>query len=170
MNQDTNAELQKDGGKIHGTEESSDQQGASPNSADTEEEQNSMINPARRAQIDAQTQQPRISKTQMKKRAKFAPKPPPPKPVLPAHIPMIEGEENWLALWDLDDDELERRVMREKKRKAANRKALRLKQQSGKDERRMARDERRKVYRELKQEWRNIKGAVTGSSLCNRSC
>ncbi len=102
-----------------------------------------------------------ISKTQQRKLEKFTPKPPPPKPVIPEGIPLPEGEEDWLSLWHLSDDELERRVLREKRRKAAERKALRIKQQQGKAERRGARDEKRRVYREEKLAWKTIKGNYT---------
>lgn len=100
----------------------------------------------------------RLSKKQQKRSAIFEPKPPPPRPTIPADVRLPEGEENWLALWDLTDDQIERRVLREKKRKASERKALRSKQQSGKAERRAARDEKRRVYRDIKLEWKAIKG------------
>lgn len=119
------------------------------------------INPARLSQIGIV--KPRavpkgMSKTQQKKLAALEPRPPPPKPIIPDGISLPEGEEDWLALWDLPDEQLERRVIRGKRRKAAERKALRTKQQSGKVERRAARDEKRKVYRELKMTWKTIKG------------
>lgn len=120
------------------------------------------INPARLALTDmGRAEQPlkKMSKTQQKKRAALEPRPPPPKPTIPVGISIPDGEINWLALWDLSDDQLERRVIREKKRKAAERKALRMKQKSGKVERRAARDEKRKVYRDLKLTWKAIKGA-----------
>ncbi len=119
------------------------------------------FNPDRLAVIEATKSQQlpsRLSKTQQKKRAALEPRPPPPKPAMPENISIPEGEENWLDLWDLTDDQLERRVLREKKRKAAERKTLRLKQQSGKAERRIARDEKRKVYRDIKLTWKAIKG------------
>ena len=100
----------------------------------------------------------RLSKTQQKKRAALEPRPPPPKPTLPEGVSIPEGEENWLELWDLPDDHLERRVLREKNHKAAERKALRVKQKSGKAERRVARDEKRSVYRDIKLTWKAIKG------------
>jgi hypothetical protein len=106
--------------------------------------------------IDIKTK--RLSKNQQKKLALLEERPPPPKPVIPEGIELPKGEENWLALWDLSEDELERRMIREKKRKAAERKALREKQKEGKAERRAARDERRRVYREKKLEWKAIKG------------
>ena len=121
------------------------------------------VDPARRKQIQiaagAEAQTKKLSKNQQKKLAMLEPRPPPPKPLIPPGIAIPEGEENWLALWNLSDDELERRVIKEKKRKAAERKALREKQKEGKAERRAARDERRRVYREKKLEWKAIKGA-----------
>ena len=105
-----------------------------------------------------------LSKKQQKKRSCLEPRPPPQKPTIPENIQIPDGEENWLALWDLSDDQLERRVLREKKRKAAERKALRVKQKSGKAERREARDEKRRVYREIKLTWKAIKGRL----LCTR--
>ena len=119
------------------------------------------INPDRLAHIEAEVSQKppsRLSKTQQKKRAALEPRPPPPKPTIPEGVSIPEGEENWLLLWDLPDDQLERRCLREKKRKAAERKALRVKQKSGKVERRVARDEKRRVYRDIKLTWKAIKG------------
>ena len=119
------------------------------------------INPDRLAHIETVTRQwpaSHLSKTQQKKRAALEPRPPPPKPVIPEGVSIPEGEENWLELWDLSDDQLERRVSREKKRKAGERKALRMKQKSGKAERRIARDEKRRVYRDIKLTWKAIKG------------
>ena len=119
------------------------------------------INPDRLAHIESVVSQKppsRLSKTQQKKRAALEPRPPPTKPILPEGILIPEGEENWLGLWDQSDDQLERRVLKEKKRKAAERKTLRVKQKSGKAERRIARDEKRKVYRDIKLTWKVIKG------------
>lgn len=99
-----------------------------------------------------------MSKTQLKKKAALAPRPPPPKPIIPEGISIPTGEENWLALWDLSDHQLESRVIKEKKKNAANRKTLRVKQQTGKVERRMARDEKRRVYREIRLTWKAING------------
>ena len=125
------------------------------------------FHPDRLARIEAmKTQQApiRLSKSQQKKRAAAEPRPPPPKPIIPESVPIPEGEEDWLALWDLSDEQLERRVIKEKRRKAAERKALRVKQKSGKAERRVARDEKRKVYRDIKLVWKSIKG-MTDTSL-----
>jgi hypothetical protein len=125
------------------------------------------VNPARRDLIQVangnEIKTKRMSKNQQKKLALLEERPPPPKPVIPDGIELPEGEENWVALWNLSDDELERRIIREKKRKAAERKALREKQKEGKAERRAARDERRRVYREKKLEWKAIKGGAYAS-------
>ena len=117
------------------------------------------MNPGRLAHIEAiAPQRPLIhlSKTQQKKRAALEPRLAPPKPTIPQGILIPEGEENWLELWDLPDDQLERRVRRARKRKAAERKALRVKQKSDKAERRVARDEKRRVYRDIKLTWKTI--------------
>lgn len=107
-----------------------------------------------------------LSKTQLKKRIAAEPKAPPAKPTIPTNIAIPEGEDDWLALWDLSDEQLERRVVRAKKQKAAERKALRVKQQAGKAERRIARDEKRKVYRTLHLEWKAIKGTLSSCHYC----
>lgn len=81
-----------------------------------------------------------------------------PKPHIPDGIGIPQGEEDWVALWDITDAEIQKRLARAKKKAAAQRKALRSAQQSGKLERRAARDEKRKVYKELKETWKAIKG------------
>lgn len=118
---------------------------------------------ARAAAVDPS--EPHMSKTQLKKLALFAPRPPPPKPTIPPEVTLPAGEENWLALWDLADEEIERRVSQAKKRKATERKQLRLRQQAGKKERRAARDEKRRVYRDLKMTWKVIKGELPGDAV-----
>lgn len=118
------------------------------------------MDPQRYVQMEIEKRNPRrtgISKTQQRKLEALKPKTEPPRPILPSHITLPEGEENFIALWDLTDTELERRLLREKRRKAAERKSLRLKQQAGKAERRLARDEKRAVYRRIKETWKAIK-------------
>ncbi|KAL8784586.1 MAG: hypothetical protein Q9195_008987 [Heterodermia aff. obscurata] len=110
-------------------------------------------------ELDKKKRPQGMSKTQQKKLEALKPREPPQKPVIPEGYSIPEGEENLVALWDLTDPELERRVLREKRRKAASRKALRVKQKSGKAERRMARDEKRRVYRDIKLSWKTIKEA-----------
>jgi len=99
-----------------------------------------------------------MSKTQMKKQEMLAPRPPLPKPTIPEGIDLpSDEEENWLDLWSLPDEELEKRVLKEKRKKARERKDLRVRQKTGKAERRAARDEKRRVYREIKQSWKIIR-------------
>lgn len=128
-----------------------------PNSLQEDGPSNSLV---RHPVIPGKTVPREISKKQQKKIALYTPRPPPPKPIIPHGISIPEGEEDWLSLWDLPSDQVERRVLKEKKHKAAERKALRVRQQSGKAERRAARDEKRRVYREIKLEWKAIKGKI----------
>lgn len=132
------------------------------------------INPARRQLMGLLFSEPprssqppqskQLSKRQQRKLVVFEGNGPPPKPVIPEGISLPDDEENWVDLFDLSDDAIERRVAQDKKRKAAERKALRQKQKEGKAERRAARDERRRVYREKKLEWKTIKGKCSSSS------
>jgi hypothetical protein len=124
--------------------------------------QHGNVNSDRMQMIESQVQQAfpnrNLSKTQQKKQAELAPRPPPPKPFIPDGIDIpSDEEENWLELWDLDNGELERRVLRVKKRAAWERKEFRQQQKSGKAERRAARDEKRRVYRDIKQSWQVIR-------------
>ena len=89
-------------------------------------------------------------KAQAKKKEQMAPGAPPPRPIIPEGIELPAGEENWLDLWDLPDGELERRLKRAKRKAAQGRKEMRMQQQSGKAERKVARDERRAAEREEK--------------------
>ena len=99
-----------------------------------------------------------LSKTQQKKMQQFAPRPPPDRPIIPEGVVLPENETtNWLELWDLPDEDLERRVNRRKKQAARARKDLRIKQKTGKAERRAARDEKRRVYREIKLSWKTLR-------------
>ncbi|KAL9619613.1 MAG: hypothetical protein Q9160_005800 [Pyrenula sp. 1 TL-2023] len=120
------------------------------------------VNPERLRQlVDAKIHKPRqqgLSKTQQKKKEQHTPRPPPTKPTIPDGVELPDDEdEPWLDLWDLPDEDLERRVTRAKRRAAQERKNLRIKQKQGKTERRAARDEKRRVYRELKQSWKVIR-------------
>ena len=130
------------------------------------------LNPQRFLQMELQKKErPRgLSKNQQRKLEALKPRPPPPKPIIPEHISLPPNEENFIALWDLSDTELERRVLREKRRKAAERKALRLKQKSGKAERRMARDEKRAVYRDIKLTWKTIKEETSREKARLKAC
>ena len=160
--------LEKSGSKPEGGEELSADQRAQPtNDHGPHEAVMSETQPTPMNLSDEKANTSFRSKSQLKKLAKYEPRPPPPKPIIPDDIPLSEGEVNWLSLWDLDDPEIERRIVREKRRKVTARKALRQKQQSGKAERRMARDEKRSVYRDLKLEWKTIRGK--SSILCQLS-
>jgi hypothetical protein len=124
--------------------------------------QHGNVNSDRMQMIESQVQQAfpnrNLSKTQQKKQAELAPQPPPPKPFIPDGIDIpLDEEENWLELWDLDNGELERRVLRVKKLAARERKEFRQQQKCGKAERRAARDEKRRVYRDIKQSWQVIR-------------
>lgn len=122
------------------------------------------MDPQRFLQMEIDKKNPRrsgISKTQQRKLDALKPKPEPPRPMLPTHISLPEGEENYIDLWDISDTGLERCILREKRRKASERKALRQKQQAGKAERRLARDEKRAVYRQIKETWKAIKEATS---------
>ncbi|KAL2046046.1 hypothetical protein N7G274_001493 [Stereocaulon virgatum] len=126
------------------------------------------MNPERLARLEAVNgpKPPRgLSNKQQKKRAALEPRPAPPRPTIPDNVLIPEGEQNWLALWDLPDEQLERRVLQAKRRKAAERKALRVKQKSGKAERRIARDEKRQIYREMKLAWKGIKEETTKEKM-----
>ncbi|KAI4264479.1 MAG: hypothetical protein L6R42_000404 [Xanthoria sp. 1 TBL-2021] len=110
------------------------------------------LHPGRMSQIEDRPVQPQKSPG-----LQPYPHPRSPKPRIPAGISLPDGEQDWLALWDLPDAEIERRIMRLKKGKAAERKALRVAQQSGKSEPREARDEKRKIYRDIKLIWKVIR-------------
>ena len=112
--------------------------------------------PVQEHQPDAKSRRPGISKSQQRKLAKYEPRPPPPKPILPEGVSIPEGEENFIEMWDFPDEEFERRVKRAKRRAAEVRKDLRRRQQAGKAERRLARDEKRKTYRDIKLVWKMI--------------
>ncbi|KAI9888312.1 MAG: hypothetical protein M1814_000587 [Vezdaea aestivalis] len=122
---------------------------------------NNGITPERQAQILILQQMPGywpgMSNRQQKKLLLYAPQPIPPRPIIPEGISLPEGETDWGAEWDISDNEIDRRLKREKRDKVTTRKEFRRKQQAGKAERRMARDEKRKVYRELKDAWKAIK-------------
>ena len=67
----------------------------------------------------------KISKKQMRKRELLEPKPVPPRPVIPEGIPMLEGETNLVALWDITDQEILKRLADQKKQKSQASKDLR---------------------------------------------
>lgn len=75
--------------------------------------------------------QPRkhISNTQKKKQEMYAPKPVPPRPIIPDGVVLPRGEENMIALWDITDEEITRRLHELKKKKGKERTTLRKQQQ-----------------------------------------
>ena len=73
----------------------------------------------------------------------------------------LNGEQNWLALWDLPNEEIERRVLRSREEKLQNARYSKFAPQSGKGERREARDEKRRVYKDIKLVWEVIRGSAT---------
>ncbi|KAF8847014.1 hypothetical protein BDZ45DRAFT_360544 [Acephala macrosclerotiorum] len=97
----------------------------------------------REAEKKAKEEEPRnkkISKNQLKRQEMLKPKPVPPKPIIPEGIPLPEGEENLIALWDITDQEIESRL---KAQKAA-------KKQAGKDLRKMQK-EKKKLNKAMKE-------------------
>jgi hypothetical protein len=94
------------------------------------------FNPERASQIQGLVQEKpkkaKISNKQLKRQAALQPRPPPPRPVLPERISLPEGEENFIALWDITDEEIHKRMSNEKRIKSAERKNLRRKQKEEK--------------------------------------
>ncbi|KAH9210343.1 hypothetical protein DL95DRAFT_448869 [Leptodontidium sp. 2 PMI_412] len=66
----------------------------------------------------------RISKKQLQRQEQLKPQPVPPRPVIPQGISLPEGEENLLALWDITDAQITKRLADKKKEKAQSRKQL----------------------------------------------
>lgn len=67
----------------------------------------------------------RISNKQKARREALAPRPIPPKPVIPKGFSIPEGEEDLLALWDITDEEIVKRINRRKKEKTQAARELR---------------------------------------------
>jgi hypothetical protein len=79
-------------------------------------------------EVANKNQQPkvsRLSKKQQRRIEMLKPKPVPPKPVIPEGISLPEGEEDLLALWDITDEEIQRRLKVKKKEKIQAGKNLR---------------------------------------------
>ncbi|KAG4428884.1 hypothetical protein IFR05_015633 [Cadophora sp. M221] len=66
----------------------------------------------------------RISKKQLQRQEQLKPQPVPPRPVIPKGISLPEGEEDLLALWDITDAQITKRLADKKKEKARSRKQL----------------------------------------------
>merc|ERR1711939_1091217 len=60
----------------------------------------------------------RISKKQLQRQEQLEPQPVPPKPVIPEGISSPEGEEDLLALWDITDEQITKRLANQKRKKA----------------------------------------------------
>ena len=119
-------------------EEVGDQASAAPSNA------YEGVNPERLANLGAGTslieerkakleelQKKGMSKTQLKKQLSLLPKPVPLKPTLPEgiEIPLEKGEENFLALWDLTDQQILDRLANKKRASITAKKAFKKKQQ-----------------------------------------
>ncbi|PVH78268.1 hypothetical protein DL98DRAFT_256960 [Cadophora sp. DSE1049] len=79
--------------------------------------------PAREALKNMQRPK-RTSKKQLQRQEQLKPKPVPPKPVIPEGISLPEGEEDLLALWDITDEQIMKRLADQKREKAQSRKRL----------------------------------------------
>ena len=78
------------------------------------------------------TNGPRISNKQKLKQELLNPRVIPPKPIIPEGYSLPEGEENYVALWDITDEEIKKRLAMAKAKAANERKALRKKQKEEK--------------------------------------
>lgn len=74
----------------------------------------------------------KISNKQKKRQELFAPRPVPPKPVIPEGYSIPEGEEDFLALWDISDEGIKQRMIKQKQKKGLERKHLRRQQKEQK--------------------------------------
>jgi hypothetical protein len=91
------------------------------------------VNPERQSRIlNSQGKPKKPSKKQQQRLEALNPKKVPPKPVIPGGIEVPEGEENFVALWELDDKGIEARITRQRSEKRAAARALRRKQQEQK--------------------------------------
>lgn len=109
------------------------------------------VDPQRLAQIETVPGVPppkRMSKTQQKKLEMYAPKPVPPKPVIPEGITLSlhAGEENFLALWDITDEQIQRRLGEVKRKKALARRQLKLQQKKEKAFRRQMKAKKKQAH------------------------
>lgn len=94
------------------------------------------VNPARQALIQnleavgGSANKKTLSNAQRKRQELYAPKPVPPKPVLPEGYSLPEGEEDFLSLWDITDEAIQARIIKEKSQKGMERRALRKAQKA----------------------------------------
>ena len=74
----------------------------------------------------------KMSKRQQQKQAALQPRTSPPRPVLPVEIRLPEGEENFIAMWDITDEQIQKRLSEDKRKKSMTRKKLRIEQKAQK--------------------------------------
>ncbi|KAG0645218.1 hypothetical protein D0Z07_9034 [Hyphodiscus hymeniophilus] len=73
-----------------------------------------------------------MSKRQQQRQVALQPRPPPPRPVIPEGISLPDGEENFIAMWDITDEQIQKRLSEEKRKKSMARKNLRKQQKAQK--------------------------------------
>jgi hypothetical protein len=103
------------------------------------------INPERLAQIQSAPAH-HISNTQKKKKDLYAPKPVTPKPVIPEGIAIPEGEENMIALWDITDEDIQKRLNEVKRKKGQERAAFKKQQKKEKIFRRAMKAKKKQAH------------------------
>ncbi|KAL2068674.1 hypothetical protein VTL71DRAFT_15012 [Oculimacula yallundae] len=79
--------------------------------------------PAKEA-LKRMTKPKKISKKQLQRQEQLKPQAVPPKPIIPDGISLPEEEEDLLALWDITDAQITKRLAEKKKNKAKSRKEL----------------------------------------------
>ncbi|APA13948.1 hypothetical protein sscle_12g087180 [Sclerotinia sclerotiorum 1980 UF-70] len=100
------------------------------------------VNPERLKLLEGEKKS-HISKTALKKKKMYEPKPVPPKPIIPEGISLPDGEENWLALWDISDGQIEQRLAIAKRDAGNAKRDLRRQQREEARFRRMMKAKRR---------------------------
>ncbi|KAF7900818.1 hypothetical protein EAF00_003039 [Botryotinia globosa] len=100
------------------------------------------INPERVHLLDGEKKS-HVSKTALKKKKMYDPKPVPPKPIIPEGVALPEGEENWLALWDISDGQIEQRIAMAKRGAGNAKRDLRRRQREEARFRRLMKAKRR---------------------------
>ncbi|KAF7886781.1 uncharacterized protein EAF02_003428 [Botrytis sinoallii] len=104
------------------------------------------INPERLHLLDGEKKS-HISKTALKKKKMYEPKPIPPKPIIPEGVALPEGEENWLALWDISDGQIEQRIAMAKREAGNAKRDLRRRQREEAKFRRLMKAKRRNAQK-----------------------
>ncbi|KAM0191823.1 hypothetical protein ACHAPC_002136 [Botrytis cinerea] len=104
------------------------------------------INPERLLLLDGENKS-HISKTALKKKKMSEPKPVPPKPIIPEGFALPKGEENWLALWDISDGQIEQRIAMAKREAGNAKRDLRRRQREEARFRRLMKAKRRNAQK-----------------------